>query len=599
MFIRKTYKKDRKTQKNYTTYHLVQSIRTEKGPRQRVILYLGSELGIPDGQLPLLSSRIESLLLGQSAWLIPCPENVEALAQRFVKELVDQQASATQESSPEWTTLDLQSVKTAEPRSVGTEHLLLAMAHQLELPKQLCALGLSKNESKLALATIIARGTAPRSELATYHWLCDRSGLTELLKIDPSTLCLNQLYRISDTLLGKKELLERYLEQKEESFHGYQNTIALYDLTNTYCEGQAASNPKAIFGHSKEKRRDCPLVTLGLVANQHGFLHRSQIFPGNASEPQTLQMMIQSLSTPFLSPPTIILDAGIASEDNLTWLREHQYSYVVCAKQDAPTDELDGPLVPVGDNKSQVKATFLKVAGHEEKWLYCESEAKEAIAASMKQKFRAKFEQELQHFSAGLSKQKKKYPLALERLGRLKERYKNISGCYDIQITPSEDGKLAKVLNWQVNQEKMEEKLVGSYLLRTNLMNLDVPTLWGLYNTLHKIEDAFRFMKSSLGLRPIYHQKEHRVDGHLWITILAYHLMQHCLYQLQEAGICYHWQTVRDIMGTRDRVTIQASVVDGRTLSYRCTTEVEHKQREIYRALGLSPQILKKIQLFL
>jgi hypothetical protein len=310
MFIRKKHKRDRKTQKDYITYHLVQSVRTEKGPRQRVILYLGSELGIPDEQLPLLSSRIESLLSCQSAWLIPCPAPVEALAQRFVKEIIDQRSSATKDLPPEWTTLDLQSLKATEPRSVGTEHLLLEMAHQLELPKLLRTVGLSKNESKLALATIIARATEPRSELATYHWLRNRSGLIELLKIDPSTLFLGQLYRISDTLLRRKELLEKYLEQKERSLHGYQNTIALYDLTNTYFEGQAASNPKAIFGRSKEKRNDCPLVTLGLVANQHGFLQRSQIFPGNASEPKTLQMMIQSLSAPSLSSPTIILLRG-------------------------------------------------------------------------------------------------------------------------------------------------------------------------------------------------------------------------------------------------------------------------------------------------
>jgi transposase len=171
------------------------------------------------------------------------------------------------------------------------------------------------------------------------------------------------LYEISDKLLSHKIALERSLEAVEMKFHGYKSTLALYDLTNTYMEGQAKGNPKAAFGVSKEKRTDCPLVTLGLVLNEHGFLNRTSILPGNASEPATLQEMIKSLDTDqSLFKPIIILDAGIASEDNLQWLKSNGYKYIVSARQDAPSVELEGELVPVEDRKNLVKAALVKGA---------------------------------------------------------------------------------------------------------------------------------------------------------------------------------------------------------------------------------------------
>jgi transposase len=182
------------------------------------------------------------------------------------------------------------------------------MANQLELPDQLKKLGLSKTDVSIALGSIIARAVHPDSERSTYTWLCNDSGLDELLDFDFKKSSLDKLYQISDKLLTHKDTLESHLEAVECKFHGYKSTIALYDLTNTYMEGQAKSNPKAAYGLSKEKRNDCPLITLGLVMNEHGFLNRTSILPGNASEPKTLEEMIDSLSAhQSLLKPTIIL----------------------------------------------------------------------------------------------------------------------------------------------------------------------------------------------------------------------------------------------------------------------------------------------------
>lgn len=599
MFIRKTTKTLSKNGKSYSAYYLVESIRTNKGPRQKVLLYMGSEIDLPETEYKLLAQRIEEVITGQSS-LIPYSETVERLAQAYssqvIRQLSEEEPLSATKAETDFVTIDMNTMEKSEPRTVGVEHLLLKMAFQLELPKKLQELGFSKTETSVALASIIARAAHPDSERATYTWLCQESGLEELLDFNFKESSLNRLYQISDKLLMHKSTLESHLEKVEQEFHGYQSTIALYDLTNTYMEGQAKSNSKAKHGVSKEKRFDCPLVTLGLVMNEHGFLHRTSILPGNASEPLTLQEMIENL-TPHQSlfKPIIVMDAGIATEANLQWLKDNKYNYIVSARQDAPSLELESELIAVGDLKGLVKAALIKSSEGEEKWLYCESEAKAAVAAQMKEAFKKRFEESLHKLADGLTKAKgrKKHVKIVERIGRLKEKHKNISGCYKVNVKVSEDGVNASSIEWSVIDEKMSAKLTGSYFLRTNLTEMNAKELWELYNSLRGIEDAFRFMKSSLGLRPVYHQKEHRVDGHLWITVLAYHLIQNCLYQLAKKGIHLHWKTVRATLSNRIRVTTQAKTEEGKMLYHRSTTKAEGEQIKIYQALELSPQILK------
>ena len=602
MFIRKTRLVNPKTQTIYYNFQLIESVRTERGPRQRILLNLGTHLDISDEERKPLANRIEELLSGIQP-LIPYPEKIEQLAQQYASQLMRKLSTGQPEPNnkeiipPEFVNIDLHSIRKSEPRSVGAEHLMLQMADQLDLRKQLKKLGLSESETALALASVIARAVNPASERATYNWLCSESGLGELLNYDFTQASLNKLYQISDKLIERKDVLELHFEKVEQQFHNYNSTVALYDLTNVYMEGQSKANKKAKFGVSKEKRSDCRLITLGLVMNEHGFLIKTSILPGNATEPQTLQQMIENLSVQNnLFKPTVILDAGISSEENLAWLRKNGYSYVVSARQDAPSCELDGELVSVGDALDQIQAALIKSpSDSDEKWLYCESKAKAAVAAQIKLSFQTRFEEELRKISSNLLKPngRKKYGKIMERVGRVKEKHKRISGCYEIRVIASEDGKTATAIEWSAIEEKLSDKLTGSYFLRTNLIHLEAKALWQLYNTLRRVEDSFRFMKSSLGLRPVYHQKEGRVDGHLWITVIAYHLIQQCLYQLSQKGIHHHWETIRNIVRSRTRVTMSAKIEDGRTLHYRSTTQIEGRQREICDALCISSQILQ------
>jgi transposase len=257
--------------------------------------------------------------------------------------------------------------------------------------------------------------------------------------------------------------------------------------------------------------------------------------------------------------------------------------------------ELKEPLISVEAASSEVKVAFVQTEGEEEQWLYCESAAKAAVASKMRASFQKRFEADMAYLAACLQKPKghKKYEKILERIGRLKEKHKSISGCYEVIVQQSEDGKTASGITWTLIAEKAESRLNGHYFLRTNLKNIDPVRLWRLYGNLRTIEDALRFMKSSLGLRPVYHQKEQRVDAHLWITILAYHLIQSCMHELKKQGISDRWETIRNTLNSRMRITMQAKTAEGKLLYHRSTTRCEEDQARIYRAMSLSSQILK------
>lgn len=601
MFIRKTKKTHPETKKVYFVYQLIESVRTERGPRQHILLSLGSELDLPAAEHKALANRIEEIIAG-SQNLVPYPEKIEQLAQHYASKLIERLSKQTSKESiadeqPDYQTIDLHTIEQQEARTVGAEHLLLHMTHQLQLRNKLLQLGFSPTDINLALGIIISRAIFPASERATLSWLSANSGLGELLAFDFSKISLDRFYRISDLLWKHKEDLESYLAGMQKQVHGYQSTMILYDLTNTYMEGQAKANPKAKHGRSKEKRSDCPLVTLGLVINEHGFVTRSEFLPGNVSEPATLEQAIKRLHSPEdMIRPTIVLDAGIATEENLIWLREHRYTYIVAARQDPPSEELETEPKLVEEGPG-IKVALVKIQATEERWLYCESEAKTAVADSMKQFFQKRFEKDLQNMVEGLRKPKgrKQYEKILIRIGRLKEKHRRISGCYTINVTPSADGKTAIAIDWQVAPEKIEDRLNGHYYLRSNILSSGPVELWTVYNSIRVVEDAFRFMKSDLGMRPIYHQKTHRVDGHLWITLLAYHLIKSCLYQLKQNGVVHHWRTIRIQMNSRMRVTLKAQTQQGEVLYHRSTTKPEVMHTKIYTALGI-PSVIGKVK---
>ncbi len=595
MFIRCTTIKRKAAGESYKTHRLVETQRVGDKVKQHTLLNLGRHFDVPKAQWRDLALRIDELLKGQGSLLaVALDEDLEARAQRYAAQILasrSQEVAVEAQANTAFESVAVDSLELVRPRRVGVEALALHAASQLKLTDKLKALGFNRHQLAAAMGNIIGRMACPASERATLAWLQQRSGLGELMGYDFEALGLDRLYQVSDQLWKHREALEQHLYAQEATLFGCDETITLYDLTNTFFEGEASSNPSAQRGHSKEKRSDCPLVTLGLVLDGSGFPRKSQIFAGNASEPQTLETMLAGLEA--RPGATVVLDAGIASEDNIQHLIEQGYRYlVVSRKRKRSFDEEQAVTVKTAQGQ-QVKVQRVVNEQTGEVELHCHSELREKKEQAMQDKFAERFEAELQKLGDGLHKKNttKRYDKVLERLGRMKEKYARAAQHYDITVTPDDTSGNASAISWH-RREKPHSQAThpGVYCLRTNLDDWDEATLWRTYTMLTDLEAVFRSLKSELGLRPIYHQKEKRVNGHIFITLIAYHLVHTLRTQLKARGIHDSWQSLRNQMENQQRITVELQREDGRTLHLRKATRAEPHQQVIYEALGIAAQ---------
>jgi len=553
MYIRRTTINRHKDGKPYYTYRLVESVRTSKGVRQRTLLNLGSTFTCPRESWPDLSHRIEEIISGQQR-LFPPASDLEDAAQRYAALIIQSRNRSDgidkeSPSSSDYRNVDINTLEFMRPRSIGIEHVAYEALRQLQLDRKLQELGLNKHQLCTAIGTVIGRMIEPGSELATHYGLQHHTGLGELLGVDYERIKLTRMYQTSDILLKHKKELERHLYERQRSIFQFEETITLYDLTNTYFEGRGKYNDLAAHGHSKEKRTDCPLVTLGLVLDRSGFPMRSRVFSGNASEPRTLAEMVKGLNgspqtdstkqQPVFKQgkPTIVMDAGIATEDK-------------------------------------------------ERAIY--------------DRFTTRFEEALDKLNAGLHKKGciKKYDKVLESLGRLKQKYSRAAKNYRITVTKDKKtGNAVRIIRKRKESSNSTDSHPGVYCLRTNQETWDEATLWQTYTMLTDLEAVFRSLKSELGLRPVFHQKTKRVSGHLFITLLAYHIIHTIRCRLKVNDIHSSWSDLRKQLKGQDRVTVSMQCRNGDTVHIRKSTRPEPRQQVIYDALGLSHypgRIIKK-----
>jgi transposase len=595
MFIRKVPHKNKKNRKEYYTYKLVESIRTQRGPRQRDVLNLGVDFELPKEQWKELANCIEGIITGQKP-LFDYPKRISELANRYARTIIRQQACAIDEEediASDYQIIDVNSMDNEDARTVGAEYVVYETIKELEIERQLKDLGLNRFQLAVALGVIAGRMIVPGSERATHHWLQNVTALGELMGADFSNVSLDSVYKASDLLLKNKDALEEHLRGTEGQLFALEEKIILYDLTNTFFEGSGKYNPKARYGKSKEKRNDCPLVTLGLVLDMQGFPKKSRIFEGNISEPKTLETMIKGLAGEDNDnfKPTIILDAGIATEDNIKWLKGKFYHYIVVSRKKKKAIPADVAMIAVKEddktNTVLVQAGLAKNQGTGELELYCHSIDKEKKEEGIKNKFQQRFEAELlkARNALDLKNGTKRYDKVIERIGRLKEKFKLVSSRYKVAIEKDSETDKAKNLTWS---RRKIEKTSGIYCLRTNRKDLNEQQIWDIYTMLTDIEDAFRCMKSELGLRPIYHQIEARCDGHIFITLIAYHLLHTIRFKLRQRGVRFCWSTIRKQLSTQMRITTRMKRKDNKVIHIRKSSKAEPSHQTIYDALNLS-----------
>ncbi len=595
MYIRRTTIKSRQTGEPYYTYRLCESERIGGKVKQRTLLNLGRYFDIHRDDWQPLCSRIEQRLSHQdSLFDIQLPEQLEVLAERYSAQIIQKQGAVNEDNlpptAPDFHEIDIDRVEVLRPRSIGIEHVALSAMSDLGFIDKLQALGFNQHERAAAVANVVARMAAPGSELSSHQWLQQTSGLGDLLRYDFESLPLRRLYEASDNLWKHKDALEQHLYGEEKALFQFQDTITLYDLTNTYFEGEAKSNPLAQRGHSKEKRSDCPLVTLGLVLDVSGFPRYSKIFSGNVSEPNTLEEMLTGLNA--RPGATVVLDAGIATQGNIDWLKQHGYHYLVVSRQRKRCFDDNEPAITVKETAGQtvsIQRVVDKATG--EILLHCHSSAREAKEKAIQDQFSRRFEEALDKLNAGLSKKgcTKLYHKILQRIGRLQQKYSRAAQHYQIEVEQDQSTGKATQIHW-LRQEKPQTQAThpGVYALRTDLEDWDEATLWRTYTTLTDLEAVFRSLKTEFGLRPVFHHKEERVSGHLFISLLAYHFVHVMRTKLKAKGLVYSWETIRQMLGTQQRITVVLPGRKGKTFHVRKSTTPEPHQKILYEAMGIA-----------
>ena len=599
MFIKAIPKTDKTTGKSYNYYRLCESYRIGDMPRHRNILSLGTLSELTDKKsFKLLSDRIEQLLGGNPS-LYVCPPIVEKLALKYYSQIIEGRLVdrvPLLQTAKNLQTVDLDSVEIENVREIGSEWMCQQTINQLGLRTYFEKAGFSHENIELSLMHIISRAVYPASEHATVQWLQDNTALCELMGVDAASVSHHKLYRISRLLYEHRDGIEQYLSHKTSDLFDLQDKIILYDLTNTYFEGRKQHSQIAMFGNSKEKRKDAKLVTLALVVNIEGFVKYSKIYRGNIGETTTLEGLLNELSTRTSSTgrkPMVVMDAGIADEGNLKMLKSKDYDYL-CVTRSKLKDYVavknqDQPVIITDRRKSPVELLMVKKEGIEDSLLYVRSERKEIKELSMNENFTSHFTTGLNQILQGIQKKggTKKAEKVWERIGRLKEKYPSAHRFFDIQVS-TEKG-IVKSMVWKrvIPTSRKEE---GVYFLRTSIKEIDEVTFWNIYNTIRNIESSFRTLKSDLEIRPVFHKSDTNTMAHLFLAVLAYQMVNTIRYQLKAKGIHHDWSNIVRIMNTQKAATVTMQNEGEQKIYIRKCSKPEAKACEIYDALSFKYQ---------
>ncbi len=596
------FKYQKSTGERVMYYRLVESYRVNDQVKHETILNLGTLDELPDvEQKKALAQRINDLMrqsvTGKTNLFIETDDSTEHLAQKFFQEIKSKQRiNAVQ--GKDYHVIDTQSIKNKDVKEAGTEWLCYQALEQLQIRKVFEQKHWSETDIQLALTHIISRASYPASEYRTSRWMQENSSVCEITGYPKELITKDKLYKISHQLFSIKDELEKHLSKTTNELFDLNDTIIIYDLTNTYYEGSMLGSNLAKFGRSKEKRNDARLVVLAVVVNVEGFLKYSQIFEGNMSDCDSLQHIIQELSNRTSGTgrkPVVVLDAGISSEENLQLLRNHQFDYLCVSRTGMSKYQVDPNTQPITitDNKNQpLILKKVKIEGLLDNFLLVESQGKSLKEKSIYSRFTQRFEQAMNQVKQSLQKKGgiKQHNKVWERIGRIKEKYQRVGKFYEINTTQDANGKVTDII-WA---QKPIEKNEGRYLLRTTLSEQDEKVQWTIYNTIREIEATFRVLKTDLDLRPIYHKTDKASMAHLHLGLLAYQIVNTVRYQLKQKGINHQWIEIVRIMNTQKMVTTTMEDQYEQTIVVHQCSEPTQKVSAIYQALNYKEKPFSK-----
>ncbi|WP_057940598.1 IS1634 family transposase [Algoriphagus resistens] len=597
MFIREVKKQRSKDSKTFYQYNLVQASRIDGKVKQKVILYLGSDPLLEDkGNQKTVLEILKSKIFGQPDIF---PDNVPAplllLAASFYEKYLIKygEPEPGQVSIPpaperaEMHNVDVKGLEVSDVKSFGSEHLCKQVVEKLKLKECLLQLGFETKQADKALIAIVARAVFSSSEYKTAQLLDMNSELTGCFDYR-SPITHKQLYTVSDQLYNHKDKIDSFLYNRVTDLFDLEDKLVIFDISNTYFETGKKNSKLAAYGRSKEKRNDCPLVVFTGVINAQGFIRHSRIYEGNKPDTATLSDMVADLEKySGKARKTIVMDAGIATEDNLELIREKGYEYVCVSRKRLKDPQVAAKVSEFTDrDKNKVELAVFHPEGSPDTWMYVQSDAKRKKEASMAGKLAKRFEEELESIRAAISKKggTKKIEKVWERIGRVKQKYSRVSGRYLIGVEQKE--KMASDIKWEVKPDPVkDEKEKGVYFIRTSYTDPKEKELWQIYNTIREVESTFRCLKSDLGIRPVFHQKDGRIESHIYLTILAYQLVNTIRHMLKEKGINHDWKNILRIMSTHTIQTIELPT-DKKTIHLRKPSKPIKEVQEIYSATG-------------
>ena len=571
MFLRKIRSKGK------TYWSLVETYRTERGPRQRVVSYLGD-----------LNEQVRA--------------GVEALAEERPR--IAQGALFDEDLVPDWQEIDTGRITVERQRAFGDWWVGLCLLQKLgftDLLKRLLPTGREDVPWwAMAITSVLCRLCEPSSELRIAETLYERSPLPDLLGIPVDRVNDDRLYRTLDQLWPHKEAMQKHLTKRLGTLFEVEYDLLLYDVTSTFFEGQCAANPDAKRGYSRDQRPDCKQVNIGLVVSRSGLPLGFEIFPGNTHDSQTVEQIVTTMETWYGKADRIwVMDRGMVSDENVAFLKESGRRYILgtpkatLRKFEKQLTESDWTSVRDG-----VEAKLCPAPNGEEIFILCRS----ADRAKKEQAMHARFEERIE---AGLTKiaescrNRKCKPLQVAtQVGRLRGQNSRASGLFLVEIQTRKDGSAD--LSWSKRPEWQDWSTLseGYYLLRTNITDWTPEALWNAYIQLTQAEAAFHINKSDLQLRPIWHQLSKRVGAHILICFLAYVLWKTLGELCKAAGLGDEPRRVLDELREIRLVDVVMSTRTGITIRRRCITQPSKEQAILLKRLNIRlPKQLKVTQM--
>lgn len=564
MFLRKCFR--RKNGKRHAYWALVESYRTERGPRQRVVAYIGDVNGS-------MRKGVKRAAQGSSRTCQP---------------------DLLEKEEPTWIEVDPERVTVENARDFGGPWLALELSRAIGLTEFLQT-SLPNGREDVpwrlsALALVAARLCEPSSELAIAEKLVDRTALAELLGVPAEKLNDDRLYRALDVLLPYKTALEAHLKERAGELFGLDYDLLLYDMTSTYFEGEAAANDEARRGHSRDKRPDCVQVCIALVVTRDGFPLGYEVFPGNTNDSKTTKKIVTTIESRYGKADRIwVMDRGMMSKENVAFLKQDGRRYIAGTAKATLKEFADqiagGGWTPI---RGGVETKLCPAPDGDEVFILCRSAARREKERAIVERFEKRMEEGLEKLVASCSR-KRQDPIEIaQRVGRLRQANQRAARLFDVVI--GGDEKSGATMTWTKSEQWREWLTLsqGTYLLRSNVTDWPADELWKAYIQLTDAEAAFRVHKTDLEIRPIHHRKKERVRAHIFVCFLAYVLWKTLGGRCRHAGLGDEPRQVFSEIAGIKVVDVVMPTKTGVVITKRCITRPTDHQAILLAKLGLS-----------